>query len=109
MTAQLDRIPEWFEYHASLMRTYETSVLPFKVPLRPPPLPPQYLQHLLTFLGKYTELYKVETSGDSSIDYSLESSSSDNDQETCPRTRSREFHHHQTLRKSPFIRSIPCL
>lgn len=30
MTAQLERIPEWFEYHASLMRTYETRVLPFK-------------------------------------------------------------------------------
>jgi phenylacetaldehyde dehydrogenase len=32
MTAQLSRIPEWFEYHASLARTYQTDVLPFKVP-----------------------------------------------------------------------------
>ena len=31
MTAQLSRIPEWFEYHASLARTYQTDVLPFKV------------------------------------------------------------------------------
>ena len=31
MTAQLYRIPEWFEYQASLARTYQTNVLPFKV------------------------------------------------------------------------------
>ena len=30
MTAQLSRMPEWLEYHASLARTYESSVLPFK-------------------------------------------------------------------------------
>jgi len=35
MTAQLSRLPEWFEYHASLARTHQTDVLPFKVP---PPL-----------------------------------------------------------------------
>lgn len=34
MTAQLSRIPEWFEYHASLARTCQSHVLPFKV--RPP-------------------------------------------------------------------------
>ena len=36
MTAQLSRIPEWFEYHASLARTYQTDVLPFKVQTHPP-------------------------------------------------------------------------
>lgn len=36
MTAQLSRIPEWFEYHASLARTYQTDVLPFKVQTTPP-------------------------------------------------------------------------
>jgi hypothetical protein len=37
MRAQLSRLPEWFEYHASLARTYQTDVLPFKVPFRHPP------------------------------------------------------------------------
>jgi hypothetical protein len=31
MRAQLSRIPEWFEYHASLARTMQADVLPFKV------------------------------------------------------------------------------
>jgi len=31
MTAQLGRLGEWFEYHASLARTHQTDVLPFKV------------------------------------------------------------------------------
>lgn len=40
MRAQLSRIPEWFEYHASLARTYQTDVLPFKVPLGIPAIGP---------------------------------------------------------------------
>src|SRR5271155_1250466 len=91
MTAQLSRLPEWFEYHASLARTHQTDVLPFKVP-------PPWLG--LT-KGKRIELHYKPTYRCRSINHPMESPPPNNHQKTRSRCRSRKLHNHQTLRKSP--------